>query len=367
MINNFNLSHQCEHWSSNYVSIDTIDPINKFISSLNSHLNLKVRIPSETNLLVDDFLENDKQININFKDISQTHIPSPSHLPNLFSNRRSPYFPTQVQKQILESLKTVPVYTVVNDLNEIVIASPRESNYLNSFDWIKQFYVDWFIWQKDEGNVNIGLFFMNKEDAEMYLHQICLKDSKGVENVGVKIKTISLNGFYKLNRLSSPRLQFKLIADLQEIKNILNWHDEKNISFHPKQKYDKNWFKGIPIYIFSPTITNLDWTLRSAKNLVFFSKNEAYDILKTLTNTKKNNFPNLQIYNLESFLLDLEHSSNLNIKQTYFIPLLETTNTSLANYNLSLFKVYSKFVERFYKGLIWLVTSDTLPSEENSW
>ena len=26
-----------------------------------------------------------------------------------------------------------------------------------------------------------------------------------------------------------------------------------------------------------------------------------------------------------------------------------------------------KSLQRFYKGMIWLVTSDTLPSEENSW
>ena len=26
-----------------------------------------------------------------------------------------------------------------------------------------------------------------------------------------------------------------------------------------------------------------------------------------------------------------------------------------------------KSAQRFYKGVIWLVTSDTLPSEENSW
>jgi hypothetical protein len=29
--------------------------------------------------------------------------------------------------------------------------------------------------------------------------------------------------------------------------------------------------------------------------------------------------------------------------------------------------LYLKSLERFYKGVIWLFTSDTLPSEENSW
>ena len=30
-------------------------------------------------------------------------------------------------------------------------------------------------------------------------------------------------------------------------------------------------------------------------------------------------------------------------------------------------KLNVKNLQRFYKGLIWLFTSDTLPSEENSW
>ena len=30
-------------------------------------------------------------------------------------------------------------------------------------------------------------------------------------------------------------------------------------------------------------------------------------------------------------------------------------------------KLKLKECQRFYKGLIWLFTSDTLPSEENSW
>ena len=30
-------------------------------------------------------------------------------------------------------------------------------------------------------------------------------------------------------------------------------------------------------------------------------------------------------------------------------------------------KLYLKNLERFYKGVVWLFTSDTLPSEENSW
>jgi len=367
MLNNFNLSYSLKHASSCFIFSDNNDPINKLINSLNSNLHLKVRLPSDYNVLADEFLTTNHSVLINFKDIDENWFSKAKHLPSLFSNRRSPYFPTLAQKHIFESLKTVPVYTIVNDLNEIVIASPRDLTNFNSFNWIKRFYNDWFIWEKDEGNVNIGLFFMNREDAELYLHQICLKDPKGVENVGVNIKTISLDTFYKLNRLSPPRLQFKLIADLQEIKNIFEVNSNSRVSFHPKQKYDTNWFKGIPIYIYSPTVTNLDWTLKLNKNMIFFSRDDAYNVFKKFTNTKKNNFPNLQVYNLESYLLDLEHYSSPVIPKTYFVPPLEVTSSNALNRTLPAHKIYSKFIERFYKGLIWLVTSDTLPSEESSW
>ena len=89
----------------------------------------------------------------------------------LTKNRRNPQFPTEQQKLILTELKRVPVYTVVNGNDEIILASPREESNDNSLQWFYKQYYNWFVWKNDDGPVTIGLFFSNKEDAESYLHE----------------------------------------------------------------------------------------------------------------------------------------------------------------------------------------------------
>ena len=68
MISNFNLSYSLKHVSSCFIFSDNNDPINKLINSLNSNLNLKVRLPSDYNLLADEFLPPNQSVLINFKE-----------------------------------------------------------------------------------------------------------------------------------------------------------------------------------------------------------------------------------------------------------------------------------------------------------
>ena len=82
---------------------------------------------------------------------------------------------------------------------------------------------------------------------------------------------------------------------------------------------------------------------------------------------------------LENYLLDLEKTSPETIKKTKFFPPYSSykqINECTIEDNSELQKDKSmkrmvneklKSAQRFYKGVIWLVTSDTLPSEENSW
>ena len=64
---------------------------------------------------------------------------------------------------------------------------------------------DNFLWKEDKGAVSLGLFFVNKEDAETYLQEVCKKDPKGAEEIGLNVKTVGLDTFYELNRTSKPR------------------------------------------------------------------------------------------------------------------------------------------------------------------
>jgi hypothetical protein len=84
---------------------------------------------------------------------------------------------------------------------------------------------------------------------------------------------------------------------------------------------------------------------------------------------------------LENYLLDLE-KANVNLtQQTIFVPPYDSYMHSKQlvqelqlRTDMSVRKTIDQYVatkikslQRFYKGMIWLVTSDTLPSEDNSW
>ena len=248
--------------------------------------------------------------------------------------------------------------------------------------WLYNQYYNWFIWKEDEGPVTVGLFFSNKEDAESYLHEVCLKDPRGAQNLGLSVKSTGLDTFYYLNRTSSPRTQVRMISNLEELDLLLSANIKKNLSFvNPKQKYGQNWFKGTPIYIIrTDDINSKKDTI--TKKLVFFSRQDVEKALEAFkkTDTKLNiKEPTVEIYNLENFLLDLEKSPNNLIQKVRFFPPYSSYQSSSRNIedvkiesseNKKIKKILNekvKSVQRFCKGVIWLVTSDTLPSEENSW
>lgn len=316
-------------------------------------------------------------------------LPDSNKLRTLFSNRRSPNFPTQQQKYLMEKLGNVHIYTVVNGNNEIVLASPRDSQNLTTMNWLFEKYKERCLWSKDEGSVSLTLFFMNKEDASSYLHEICKKDYKEAEIAGLKVATVGLDFFYKLNRTSPPKIQAKLVADLKEIDLLINTYIKNpEYSINPKQRYSKTWFQGNPIYTIGPTRNNrlkslLNYNPKNnlEEKFIFFSREDALRAWKIFTSkTSSLNTPlepNIEIYNFENLLLDLENmdsSSNTNIS---FIPPYDTykdlktvahmkEEKKLETYKFQL-KLELNKLKRLYKGFLWLITSDTLPNEENAW
>jgi hypothetical protein len=388
-LNNLLETKQTNLVFSSFQNIQTQDPLSKLIKCLNTEKRAAIKIKSEEDILIDDFLytNNSSIIQLNLAHQENVHKNKDKDNFTVFkTSRRNPNFPTEIQKIILTQLKKVIVYTVVNGNNEIILASPREENNNNSFQWFSDLYYNWFIWKEDEGPINIGLFFLNKEEADSYLHEICLKDPRGAQNIGLNIKSTGLDTFYHLNRTSNPKTQVRLITDLKELDLLLNIHINKNMNIiNPKQKYGKNWFKGTPIYILriNDFIKNQNEQKENKihKKLIFFNKNDINEVLLTGNNKKNLDFkePNIEIYNLENYLLDLEKSSTEIVKSAKFVPPYlsylkmgnEISNDNEENITNDQIKKNltkkMKSVERFCKGVIWLVTSDTLPTEENSW
>lgn len=377
------------------------DPVSKLLSSLYSARGIEVSIRGQDDVFIEDFFQNNKKTNITIdvnKDLKL--FSKPETVPNIFGNKRQPDFPNQQQKAILLKLKNIPVYTVVNGYNEVVIASPRNTEAKNTIEWLYDKYCENFLWKEDRGAINLGLFFVDKEDAETYMQEVCKKDPKGAEKIGLNVKSVGLDTFYELNRTSKPKMQVKLIADLKEIDLLLNEYcNDKNLNFHPKQKYRKIWFQGNPVYFIKlneelDTINRKKFALSKYKfdnsfginrKILLFKKDDAYkvwDIYRS-KNPSLNlpELPSLEVYNLENYLLDLEKSDISLTQQTTFVPPYKAyqdfkieSQKSQSNESLSINETLKKYMssqiksfQRFYKGIVWLVTSDTLPNEESAW
>jgi hypothetical protein len=371
------------------------DPIPTFIEKLSAGEELQIHIPSITDTVLLKQIRKSSSITVDLSSKETTFkFPKLERIKHFFSNRRSPNFPNQEQKYILNKLKQIPVYTVVNNRNEVITASPREYKQFNSLRWIQNKYNETFLWEHDNGPVSISLFFMHKEDASSYLHEVSKREPKEAEISGLHVKAVSLDVFYKLNRTSKPKMQSRLIADLNEIDSILKKHSyDRLCTMHPKQKYSKNWFQGTPVYIMklNPTLNKRNITTYNiqgnpATKVIFFSKEDAtraWHVYTSKSQTPKpQNNPVLEIYNLENLLLDSENSKLDELKNLIIIPNYLEQNTQKTTFSSELstkttpnklekylFQARLKLrdLERFYKGLIWLFTSDTLPSEENSW
>jgi hypothetical protein len=381
------------HWFRPTFNIKTIqDPIPELINKMSSGEDVKIKIETNNdNILINN---NKKKaiVNIPYDSDNKTfNAPKLEKIFHLMSNRRSPNFPTKGQKYIISKLRTIPVYTVVNKKNEIVTASSRDEKNSNSLRWIQEKYNELFFWSHDEGPITINLFFMNKEDASSYMHEICKKEPKEAENLGLKVKSVGLDVFYKLNRTSLPKIQSRLVADLKEIESIITKYSfNSDCTMHPKQKYSTYWFQGNPIYTIKlkqylnhKTLLNYSLPNSSDRKFIFFNKEDAIKAWNILLSKQENTFarnePNLEIYNLESLLLDIENDTE-NFIDVMFVPpynsYLEikyeqnqklTVKTNTFEEYVFKTKLNIKNLQRFYKGLIWLFTSDTLPSEENSW
>lgn len=374
------------------------DPIIKLLEDIKTR-KIKVIIPSEEDTI--PYLESDTSIKksvtvpINVKK-AQFSIEKPVRFPKFFKNQRSPDFPTAEQKIVLQKLKKIPIYVVATNQNEMIMAMSRDPQENNIFSWIYQKYYNSFVWTEDEGPVSLGLFFMNKEDAELYLHEIVSANPQMAEKSEIGVKIVGLDTFYRLNRTAPPGQQAKLIADLEEIEKIVHKYIPKKKHFvNPKQKYNKSGYKGNPIYIIKPTvgigknkyIDVVNYEIKNQKNrkYIFFKLQDAYSAWDKFCDENKDlelpGEPNLEIYNLENYLTDLEHSEENSIKEISFISTQESfknleletqlkSKPSTHSRSKQLKKLASeklKQVQIFSKKILWVLTSDTLPTEKNAW
>ena len=145
----------------------------------------------------------------------------------LDKNYSSNFYRNQT-KNIQKALSSIPVYVVLNGLNEIVLTKPHNNE--NSQATIKQTIYNYCgaFDSSFEKRQQVGFFFMTYSAAETYLQEIAKSDINGTEMVGLSIHCISLDSAYNITREYHPGTDFRIIPDLSEVKNLLTKHLTKS-------------------------------------------------------------------------------------------------------------------------------------------
>jgi hypothetical protein len=394
-----------EHNQYTQVSESQItDPIIKLLDDVKTR-KTKVRIPNFEDLIPslynDRTIKKSVSIETTIRDTSPK-FEKPIRWPRILRNLRSPDFPTAQQKIILTRLEKVPAYRIVTNAQQIVMATPRDEQYSTLFDWLYMKYYNLCVWTEDDGPISLTLFFVNKGDAQLYLQAIAKDDPRSAEKTNLQVQVTNLATYYRSQKTSSPGTKAVLVQDLKEVSDlVLTYIPTQPQKVHPKQKYSKSMYKGQPIYLMKPLAAKLfykksimeysiDYLGRTHTKNIFFRLEDAYSAWDKFCDDNGNGFmgllnialvPEIEIYNLESYLLDLEDSDIDVVEDNFFMAtpnaikdkkqqleiVANTDEPRLKEKVKQCISNGSKKLGEVSKGMLWLLTSDTLPAEGRGW
>lgn len=362
------------------------DPIPELISKLNFSNEISVKIRKD----IDNPLRSPKKSQI-------VHIFKDSETQKTFTFKLAESKLKENQKIIASKLKRVETYIIVTKNEDIITATPNQTSGLETQVKTSNTF------QHNDHTLRkpILLFFMDKGDASLYLQEICKQKPRDSEQLGLKIKTVNVDFFYNLNRNLNSKVDSKLVADLSEIKFVMENKSESDLYYlHPKQRYSHNYFQGTPIYLLKYTkdckknlLTNTSKESSIKDRTVFFKWEDAMYYWETRWQIKNRNLnpislesknmkPNIELYNLESLLIEMEEMDKKDLSKYRFVPILKRIQLvyypnpkeiqGLYHYSkLEKFlfntKMRLKNLQRMHKNLVSLLTSDRLPAEENTW
>lgn len=250
-------------------------------------------------------------------------------------NRRDPAFPTENQKQLQKNLENFPIFSIENNLKQMILSYPSEAFVKNWEDRLYDWYYRMFEWEKDTRGTNIGFFFFHPEDAKLYEHNIREFGALSAHDLGTHISTFRLSTAYHLSRTSPPETRFMFIPDIEEIGNLVTkyrFQYGKKMKFHQNQKITNSGFANQPVYIiqdvkirknifdseiikYQGKLINHDYLFCSLEGAEVAWNN----FRKELGNSRLPKKPNLLVYNFNSYIQDYENN-NVGNKNFILIP-----------------------------------------------
>jgi len=111
---------------------------------------------------------------------------------------------TSIQEKIKKTLETVPVYTVVDEKDNLVINAPH-----SFLEFKKESQNNW--------EIPITFSFLDKKNADFYCDD--LNEDFRYLNKSFTVRTINLGFYYELIYTQGSKNLFYLFPDLDEIKN----------------------------------------------------------------------------------------------------------------------------------------------------
>lgn len=166
--------------------------------------------------------------NSDFVEAEESRYLARDYIDGYINKSLSENFYRTKTNSIQDSLKNVPVYAVFNGRGEIVLAQTNNfyagKNLVSEklYDLCGAFDV------RFTKNTGLGLFFMNQNDAEIYLKEIAKSDSFGTKVVGLSVHCIGLDSAYRITRNFTPNTDFRFVPHIGEIQSLLTQQINKD-------------------------------------------------------------------------------------------------------------------------------------------
>ena len=191
------------------------------------------------------------------KSVKKTKYPLKAYVRGYFNKLTSTNFYANKAKRLQDPLKTVPIYTILNGQGEIVLATSTDATNSGLSPANKSVYdlcgnFDSLV----ERDTQLGLFFMSKHDAEVYLQEIAKTDTQGTKMFGLSIHCFGLDFAYRVMREYHPNVDFRFVPNLNEVQSLMTPQNtgSANVIFDEGQQQLRFRRRPIPIFPISATL-----------------------------------------------------------------------------------------------------------------
>ena len=214
----------------------------------------KIKIIAPPNKDSADHLKNSNKI----LQINESASNVKSFVLNKTKQRFASNFYAKQGKVLKPTLQSIPVYAVLNGRQEIVLAHhPLNDFFANPANRDRN--LDLFESsppnEQLKPNFNLGIFFFDFRDAEMYLSNVIKADPKDAKRFGLSVHCVGLDSAYKLIRSYHPDTEFRFLPSLDELSFFLDnkLESPQNLTQYNSQAtnppFSLKAFQGVPAYI----------------------------------------------------------------------------------------------------------------------